>query len=108
MECRASKIVALMKKALQRRIEIICGIASLKLGEEVYRDIDIVFKRNIPNDDSVVIQTVNSLRGLVSDETLLSMIPQIENPLEEIKKVKKQRETQMSLYNFGDGGGDEQ
>ena len=108
MECRASKIVALMKKALQRRIEIICGIASLKLGEEVYRDIDIVFKRNIPNDDSVVIQTINSLRGLVSDETLLSMVPQIENPLEEIKKVKKQRETQMSLYNFGDGGGDEQ
>ena len=108
MECRASKIVALMKKALQRRIEIICGIASLKLGEEVYRDIDIVFKRNIPNDDNVVIQTVNSLRGLVSDETLLSMVPQIENPVEEIEKVKKQRETQMSLYNFGDGGGDEQ
>ena len=108
MECRASKIVALMKKALQRRIEIICGIASLKLGEEVYRDIDIVFKRNIPNDDNIIIQTVNSLRGLVSDETLLSMVPQVENPLEEIEKVKKQRETQMSLYNFGDGGGDEQ
>lgn len=39
METRAAKIAAEMKKALQRRVEIICGIASLKIGEEVFRDI---------------------------------------------------------------------
>ena len=45
-------IEAEMKKALQRRVEIICGIASLKLGEEVFRDINIEFSRNIPADEA--------------------------------------------------------
>lgn len=100
MENRAANIAAAMKKALQRRVEIICGIASLRLGEEVFRDININMKRNIPNDDSAIATVVNSYRGLVSDETLLSMIPQVDNPIEEIEKVKAQKQENMSLYSF--------
>lgn len=75
METRAAAICARMKKALQRRIEIICGIASLKLGEEVFRDIDISFTRNIPEDNSSIVNLVNALKGTVSDATLLAQIP---------------------------------
>lgn len=101
METRAAKICAEMKKALQRRVEIICGIASLKLGEEVFRDIDIEFKRNIPVDNSEIITLVNSLKGTVSDATLLSQIPFVSDVNAELEALQKQKQENMALYNFG-------
>ena len=101
METRAGKIEAEMKKALQRRIEIICGIASLKLGEEVFRDIDIDFKRNIPSDINSTIQLVNSLKGTISDATLISQIDFIEDVNAELEAVKAQKAENMALYSFG-------
>lgn len=100
METRAAKVCASMKKALQRRIEIISGIASLSLGEEVFRDIDIDFKRNIPSDNNDIVNLVNALKGTVSDETLLSLVPFIDNPAEEVEKVNKQRQANMDLFGF--------
>lgn len=100
METRAARIVAEMKKALQRRVEIICGIASLKLGEEVFRDINIQFKRNIPEDSSSYINLVNSLQGIVSDKTLLSQIPFITDVNEELEAVQTQKLNNIELYSF--------
>lgn len=104
METRAGKIEASMKKALQRRIEIICGIASLKMGEEVFRDIDISFKRNIPEDMSSVINLVNSLKGMVSDATLLSQIPFVDDVNAELEALQEQKAANMALYGFGAPG----
>lgn len=101
METRAGKIEALMKKALQRRVEIIAGIASLKLGEEVYRDIEIDFKRNIPEDITATINIVNALKGTVSDATLLSQIPFISDVNAELEAVQEQKAANMELYSFG-------
>lgn len=101
METRASKIVANMEKALQRRIEIICGIASLKYGEEVFRDIEIEFKRNIPEDLTATINLVNSLKGSVSDATLLSQLPFITDVNAELEALNEQKEANMELYGFG-------
>lgn len=103
-ETRAAKIEAEMKKALQRRVEIICGIATLKLGEEVFRDIEIEFKRNIPEDITSVINVVNSLKGTVSDATLLSQIPFIDDINEELERVQEQKLSNMELYSFGSPG----
>ena len=100
METRAGKIEALMKKALQRRIEIICGIASLKLGEEVFREIEISFTRNIPDDTNSTINMINALKGTVSDETLLSQLDFIDDPAVELEKVNKQKQENMALYSF--------
>lgn len=101
METRAAKICAQMKKALQRRIEIICGIAALKLGEEVFRDIKIDFKRNIPEDNTSLVNLVNSLKGTVSDATLLSQIPFVDDVNAELKAIQKQKEENMALFSFG-------
>lgn len=100
MENRAAKIAAAMKKALQRRVEIICGIASLKLGEEVFRDIDIDFKRNIPEDTASLINIINSLKGTVSDATLLSQLPFISDVNAELEAVNEQKAANMELYGF--------
>lgn len=101
METRAGKIEALMKKALQRRVEIICGIASLKLGEEVFREIEITFKRNIPADTTSTVQLINSLKGTVSDATLLSQLDFISDVNAELKAVQEQKAANMELYAFG-------
>ena len=100
METRAAKIAAEMKKALQRRVEIICGIASLKLGEEVFRDIDITFKRNIPEDLTATINMINTLKGSVSDATLLSQLPFIDDVNKELEAVEAQKLRNMEVYSF--------
>ena len=101
MEHKAGIIEGRMKKALQRRIEIICGIASLKLGEEVFRDIDIEFKRNIPEDITSTVNVINSLKGTISDATLLSQIPFVDDVNAELEAVQKQKQENMALYSFG-------
>ena len=108
METRAGKIEAAMKKALQRRVEIICGIASLKYGEEVYRDIEIDFKRNVPEDETALIAMVNALKGTVSDATLLSQLPFITDVNAEIEAVEAQKAANMELYGFSTTGADEE
>jgi SPP1 family phage portal protein len=108
METRAGKIEAVMKKALQRRVEIIAGIASLKLGEEVYRDIQIEFKRNIPADTTATINLINALKGTVSDATLLSQLDFIPDVNAELEALEEQRQKNMELYGFGSTGTDEE
>ena len=107
METRAAKVVAEMKKALQRRVEIICGVASLKLGEEVYRDIDIDFKRNIPEDLTATINLINSLKGSVSDATLLGQLPFIDDVNGELEALEEQKQKNMALYSFAPTGEDD-
>ena len=101
METRAGIIEAEAKKALQRRVEILCGVASLKLGEEVFRDIEITFKRNIPADEAALINMINSLKGTVSDETLLGLLPFITDVQEELNKVNEQKQSNMELFGGG-------
>ena len=101
MENRAGIIEGRMKKALQRRIEIICGIASLKLGEEVFRDIQINFKRNIPEDTAATVDMITKLKGTVSDKTLITQLDFVNDADMEMEALKEQKTLNMSLYNFG-------
>jgi SPP1 family phage portal protein len=109
METRAGTIEAIMKKALQRRVEILCGVASLKLGEEVFRDIEITFTRNIPADEAAIVNMVNALKGTVSDETLLGLLPFIDDAVAELEKVNAQKQSNIDLFggNLFDASEDE-
>ena len=108
METRASKICSAMEKALQRRVEIICGIASLKLGEDVFRDINIDFKRNIPEDLTATINLINSLKGSVSDATLLAQLPFIDDVNKELEALQEQKTANMELYSFAPAADDKE
>ena len=107
METRAGKIEAEMKKALQRRIEIICGIATLKLGEDVFRDVQIEFKRNIPEDVNSMISLVSALKGTVSDATLLGQIPFVDDVNAELEALQEQKISNMEVYGFGFGNNEQ-
>ena len=99
-ENAASGIVARFTKAIQRRIELICNILNLKASEAVWRDININFVRNLPVNLTETIQLVNALKGTVSDATLLSQLPFIDDVQSEIEAVNKQKQENMALYDF--------
>ena len=103
-ENQAAAIESCMRKALQRRIELISEILKLTDQEEQWRDVSIKFTRNLPNnlipaDPSDLME----YKGLVSDRTLLEQLPFVKNVDEELAEVKKQTESNMSLYNFNSG-----
>lgn len=103
-ETTASGIENYMRKALQRRVENICEIMSLTDTEQVWRDVDIRFTRNLPN--SLTPTTVSELmqyRGLISDMTLLEMVPFIKDPEREAERVRKQTEEELEMTDFGHG-----
>lgn len=97
----ASGIVTRFTKALQRRIELICNVLNLKASDATWRDIRINFVRNLPINLTETINLVNSLKGTVSDATLLAQLPFIKDVGAELEAVKKQKEENMALYNFG-------
>ena len=97
----ASGIVARFTKALQRRIELICNVLNLKASDATWRDISINFVRNLPINLTETINLVNNLKGTVSDATLLAQLPFIKDVNAELEAVKKQKEANMALYNFG-------
>lgn len=106
-ETRAAKICAEMKKALQRRIEIICGIATLKLGDEIFRDIQIDFTRNIPEDSASVVDMITKLKGTVSDATLIAQLPFITDVNAELERINQQQQENMAMYSFTGANEDE-
>ncbi len=101
METRSGIVESLLKKALQRRIEVICGFVSMLMGEEVFRDVSITFKRNIPEDETAVINKVASLKGMVSDKTLLSMLDFIDDIDAELEALEEQKKHNMDIYGLG-------
>lgn len=102
-ENAASAIAKRMTVALQRRIELICSILHLTGGDDVWRDIQIVFTRNLPVDSAEIINEVNGLRGLVSDKTLIAQIPFVTDVDAEMELVQEQRQANIELYDFGNG-----
>ena len=81
------------KKGLMRRIELATNILSIKTNSLLtYTEIKPVFTRNIPANETEIVSMVKQLYGILSDETLLSLLPFIENAKEEIKAIEKANE----------------
>lgn len=79
------------KKGLQERLELISAINGLVRNGFDWRAIDIIFTRNIPSNDVEMANMVNTLSGIVSNETLLAQIPFVEDVESEVQRVKDQR-----------------
>ena len=97
--------MAQLEKALRRRIELFGWIEQIK-GDKV-TDFKITFTNNLPTNTLEIAQIVNQLRGLVSDETLLSQIPFVDDAKEELKKAQAEKQENMKLYDFGSGENEE-
>lgn len=94
---------AKFKKGLMRRIELLCNFLNIATNDlMLYTDIQPVFTRNKPKNDVELANMVKSLYGILSDETLISILPFIENSKEEIEKRDLEKENTLDSYNLGD------
>lgn len=101
MENKTAGILNNFKKALQRRIELIAAINRLTDGEAMWRDVDIQFTRNIPVNQTEIATEINSLRGLVSDHTLLAQLPFINDVEAEMELIEAEKQlSRLDLYDF--------
>lgn len=96
----SSNIVANMTKALQKRIELICSILHLTGSDNTWRDVHIIFTRNLPENITETAQVINQLRGIVSDKTLISLLPFIKDVDAEVEQLQEQKEANMDMYGF--------
>ena len=82
------------KQGLQRRIELIAGMLKLKSAADIdFRDIEITFTANLPSNDAEQAQIVKELYGLVSQKRLLSLLPFVTDPAEEMEELQKEQES---------------
>lgn len=96
------------KKGIQRRIEMIFNILSIKGTNYDWRAIDIAFTRNLPTNDTEIASMVSTLSGIVSNETLLAQVPFVTNVATEVEKVKAENKGNPFLdYKIGLNGEEE-
>lgn len=88
------------KRGLQQRLELMSMINSVLREGFDWRGIDIIFTRNVPSNDTDIANMVNTLKDIVSEETLLAQIPFVENVQDELERLKQEREENKELNPF--------
>lgn len=83
------------RKSLRKRLKIFLhfyGIKEMKLAEE---NLEAKFSRGLPKNLAEIASIVNGLTGKVSQATLLSQIPFVEDPMAEIEAVRAENEEKL-------------
>lgn len=84
--------------ALKNRLKFLFKYLKIKTGQNFdYRDIKIKFTPNIPQDDMMTAQIISQLNGKLSTETAIAQLSFIDNPKEEMAKLKKEQEEAISI-----------
>lgn len=61
-------------------------------GKNSWEDLQFQFTRNIPKDIANAISAAKQAEGLVSQRTLLSLLPFVDDPDEEIQQLNKEKQ----------------
>ena len=102
LEILASNFEAKFRKAIARRMELLCKILAIKHNRDYnFNDIEAVFTRNTPANLTETTSIVKSLYGIVSDETLLSLLPFITDVQAEVDRIEEAKEDNLEVnYDF--------
>lgn len=97
LEILASTFESRFRKAIMRRLELLCHILSIKHNKEYnFNEIEVVFTRNTPSNTTELASVVKSLYGVVSTETLLSLLPFIGDVQAEMDRLSSEQELDSS------------
>lgn len=77
------------KKAINQRLQLMIDFHNLKISP---KDIQKVFTRNVPKNLVEAADTAQKLQGIVSHETILSILPFIEDAKVELEKIKAEED----------------
>ena len=87
LEQKVSLADKIFKKEYLKRWELIFNRINLKKDSKYdFRDIKIKLYRNLPTDKYTETDSALKLRGLISDESVISMLPQELDPINELSK----------------------
>ena len=87
------------KRGLQRRIELLCNIwRVLARGSYDWRNVQISFKRSLPQNLLEISQTLANLSDIVSDETKRTMLPIDIDEETEKARLEAEREAGAALF----------
>lgn len=75
-----------------------CHLANIHVGDFENEDWKIEFNRDIMVNESDIINNIKNSVGVLSDETLIAQHPWVDDPKEELKRLKKQKEEELDLY----------
>ena len=82
-----------MEKAIRELLRVLMVPIRVNTGHEVdVANLKIEFTRNVPNNLTEIVDTVTKLDGKVDKETLLSLLPFIDNPKEVLEKLEAEAE----------------
>ncbi|ALP36047.1 phage portal protein [Paenibacillus sp. IHB B 3084] len=93
LENRVAMREALMEKAIKQRLCNFFTFLHIKEGVQYdYRDIAVKFTRNLPTDLVGMADVIVKLQQVVSQETLLTLLPFVENPKLEFNKFHAEQQ----------------
>ena len=82
-----------MEKAIKELVRVLSVPIHVNTGREVdVINLKVEFSRNVPNNLTEIVDTVTKLDGKVDKETLLSLLPFIDNPKEVLEKLEADKE----------------
>ncbi len=90
------------RQGLKQRLRLMCNFYNAKENHLDPGCIEIEMTRSLPINRTELVDMVASLEGVVSDETRLSLLDFIDDPKEELKKLKEQlkEKTQMNAKQY--------
>ena len=102
-ENRVSVTERFFKKGLARRYEMICTLLSLLGKSYDWRNIKMVFSRNIPENPADSAVYAEKMSGIVSKRTLLEALPMVDDAEGELERIKSEMaDTAVGVSNKSD------
>lgn len=85
------------KRALQKRIELICIYLAIKGKQYDYRGLDINFTYNKPENEKEAVEMAIQMLGITSLSTALSRVPGVDDVELELAKIETERNSYLDL-----------
>ena len=70
-------------------------IGTVDDGDKIKQDLNFHFNQNIPEDIASEVQAASAVEGIVSKETQLGLLPFVDDPKAEIKRMQDEQVEQM-------------
>lgn len=101
LENRVAMRQAFMEKVIKERLKNLFTFIRKKEGRDFdYRDVAVKFTRNLPTDLVGLADVIVKLKDVCSQETLLTLLPFVENPKLELEKFKAENQSKEINSNF--------
>ena len=97
LEQRTAIKEGLFRKGLVRRYKLVGEIMSInrEIDKDNLRDLIITFTRNLPKSLTEEMQMYINSGGEISQRTLMSLVSFIDNPKDEVERIRKEQEEKI-------------